>query len=114
MLPSEKGMSTSTRDLCPMAAGDTSGWQWLRKLPRPLAHSFGYSRASSPSYQPIPTASPDRTAPLNLQACSRTMMYGILCGALVVGGAGSDWYFSRRYERGEYLYVNQNKITNLI
>ena len=30
------------------------------------------------------------------------MVYGVLLGALVIGGAGSGWYLSQRAGRGEF------------
>jgi len=91
-------MKPSTETLHPMHTLDKPIKSWL---PHPLGTLLNYCAPADPSYHRIPTdESRDNTA--HRRGRSKSMVYGVLLGALVIGGAGSGWYFNQRVGRGEF------------
>jgi len=81
-----------------MHTGDRPIKSWLR---HPLERLLNYCASADPSYHRIPTdESRDNTA--YRRGRSKSMVYGVLLGALVISGAGSGWYFNQRAGRGEF------------
>ncbi|KAI4680306.1 uncharacterized protein J4E84_007954 [Alternaria hordeiaustralica] len=81
-----------------MPTGDTPTKSWL---PHPLERLLNYCAPADPSYHRIPTdESRDTTA--HRRGLSKAMVYGILLGALIIGGVGSGWHFNQRAGRGEF------------
>ena len=81
-----------------MYTGDRPIKSWL---PHPLQRVPKHFAPSNSSYRRLTTDSPSEEA-FHSRSHSRNMVYGVLLGALVIGGAGSGWFFNQRVGRGEF------------
>jgi hypothetical protein len=95
-------ISTPSKRLRPKSTGDMSTDSWL---PRPLERLYKYVVPTDSSYQLINTEDSSEDN-FRWRGCSRNMFYGILLGALIIGGASSGWYFNQRAGKGEFVKTN--------
>jgi len=81
-----------------MHTGDTPTKSWLL---HPLGWSFNRFVPTHAAYHRISTESLIEDK-VHWRCCSKKMVSGVLLGALVIGSAGSGWYFNQRAGRDEF------------
>ncbi len=87
-----------------ITATSSSGWGCLqRHISQPFARLFGGAQNPSLAYQSIPTDSPDQESRREDKSTySRNKLYRLLLIAVVIGGAGLDWYINQIYEDSKH------------
>ena len=91
-------MKPVTDTLCPMHTGDPPTKSWL---PHPLERSFNHLVPTHAAYHRISTDSLSEDK-VRWRWCFKKMVSGILLSVLIIGSAGSGWYFNQRVGQGEF------------